>query len=228
MPALLYVAEMAKGNFDEEDIKKKFKAEFNMDFDDFYLLDKPDHIGGNHHKSQASKYLLYNDPFNALFDSRITGFENEFYASLRDEFDRAKVTDEFKLSFAYLRELCDALSVKSELSFKTRKLYSAGDKKGLLELANTDYVESTLKIKSFQKVFRELWFDENKPHGFDVQDMRIGALIGRIESCRERLIDYCEGKYSSIPELEEPVLEEIPYSAAWSRYCTANTLSHIF
>lgn len=228
MPALLYVAEMAKGNFDEEDIKKKFKAEFNMDFDDFYLLDKPDHIGGKHHKSQASKYLLYNDPFNALFDSRITGFENEFYASLRDEFDRAKVTDEFKLSFAYLRELCDALSVKSELSFKTRKLYAAGDKKGLLELAETDYIESVIKIKKFQKVFRELWFDENKPHGFDVQDMRIGALVGRIESCRERLVDFCDGKYDSIPELEEPVLEEIPYSAAWSRYCTANTLSHIF
>ena len=47
---------------------------------------------------------------------------------------------------------------------------------------------------------------ENKPHGFDVQDLRIGGLLYRTESCRQRLLDFADGKLTRIEELDEPLL----------------------
>ena len=48
---------------------------------------------------------------------------------------------------------------------------------------------------------------ENKPHGFDVQDIRIGGLAYRVRHARERLLDYLDGKIPAIDELEETLLD---------------------
>ncbi len=228
LPSIFYTALISKGNTDIEVIKGKFFDRFGMKFEDFFLLDKADKVGELHNRGSASKYLFYNDPFNGLFDMRISGNENQFYADLRDEIDGIEVSEEFECSFAYIRELCDVLSVKSELGFKTRQYYKANDKKALQQLAVDDYTLTIYKIQKFYKTFQTMWFSENKPHGFDVQDIRIGALIQRLESCQERLMDYCEGKYDNIPELEEDVIAEAASATAWSRMVTANVLSHIF
>ncbi len=228
IPSIFYTAEISKGNTDIEKIQTKFFERFGMTFEDFFLLDKTDKVGGLHNRGSASKYLLYNDPFNGLFDMRISGNENQFYENLRDELDRVNVTEDFKHSFAYIRALCDVLSVKSELGFKTRKYYNTNDKIALQRLAENEYAQVIVKLEKFYEVFKAMWFSENKPHGFDVQDIRIGALAWRIKSCRMRLVDYCEGRCDCILELEEDVIAEAASATAWSRMVTANVLSHIF
>ena len=65
---------------------------------------------------------------------------------------------------------------------------------------------SISRINIFHRAFEKLWFTENKPYGFEVQDLRLGGLMQRIDSCRRRLKDYVNGKLESIPELEEELL----------------------
>ena len=71
------------------------------------------------------------------------------------------------------------------------------------------------------------WFKDYKPHGFDVQDIRIGALLQRTESCKKRLEMLIKGEITEIPELDEPVLEETYTNNTWARTVTPNVLSHV-
>ncbi len=70
------------------------------------------------------------------------------------------------------------------------------------------------------------WMSENKPHGFEMQDIRLGGLIGRLGSCKERLLSYCNGKIECIPELEEPVLKD-DCGCSWARIVTPGVISHL-
>lgn len=89
---------------------------------------------------------------------------------------------------------------------RTRKAYEAGDKAELLRLAKNEYVKVAKLIDIFGRAFEKQWFADNKPHGFDVQDHRIGALIRRTDACRRRILDYTSGKIDRIEELDEKLL----------------------
>ena len=58
----------------------------------------------------------------------------------------------------------------------------------------------------YARAFEKQWFYDNKPHGFDIQDQRMGALIYRADSCRRRILDYVSGKIDRIDELDEVLL----------------------
>ena len=62
------------------------------------------------------------------------------------------------------------------------------------------------RIKTFAKAFEKQWMADNKPHGFDVQHMRLGGLLYRIDACRCRILDYVNGKLERIEELDEVLL----------------------
>ncbi len=228
LPAVLYAAEVYRGNRDMDSIRAKFRQAFGMEVEDFLLLDAVDHVGGKHDRGSASKYLLFNDPFNGLFDMRISGDENAYYEQLAAKLAQVKPAPLFQNAFEYLRALCEVLAVKSELGAKTRSAYQAGNKAELLRLATEDYARSMEKVKAFYTAFSAMWFAENKPFGFDVQDIRIGALLQRLESCQARLIAYCQGQTDTVAELEEAVIPEAASATGWSRMVTANVLSHIF
>ncbi len=75
--------------------------------------------------------------------------------------------------------------------------------------------------------FRAQWYKENKPHGFNVQDIRLGGLIMRMTDCRDRLNDFLSGAVGCIPELEEERLPlENPRSRVnnWASTVTADVL----
>ena len=86
---------------------------------------------------------------------------------------------------------------------RTRALYSAQDKAGLLSLAENEYTECIARVEKFHRAFRKQWYTVNKTYGFEVQDTRLGGLIQRLKSCRDRLLDYANGVIISIDELEE-------------------------
>ena len=61
-------------------------------------------------------------------------------------------------------------------------------------------------IRIFAEAFEKQWFKDNKPHGFDIQHHRIGALLYRTDACRRRILDYVNGKIERIEELDEALL----------------------
>ena len=74
LPALMYIAECAKGNTDEEKIKAKFKRIVGVDYDDFMKTDIPNYVNdtpaADH--SVPSKAMLYSDPFLGFLDYTVS------------------------------------------------------------------------------------------------------------------------------------------------------------
>ena len=238
LPSLFAISEFAKGNEDMDVIKAKFKRAFGISFDDFMLLDAPNDINGTSREYNSpvnpSKYMLYSDYFNGFLDVTVVGGEGEKYRELAPKlWAVAKKTRKFGYLFKTAAALSDALAVKFELGYKTRAAYKAGDREELRRLAENDYKEAEKLIRAYLRVFEEQWFYENKPCGFDVQDIRLGATIQRTISCRRRLLDYVNGKIDSIPELDEELL---PYRTFEKRsiycneakyYLTTNSISFL-
>ena len=213
LPSLFAISEFAKGNEDMDLIKAKFKKSFGISFDEFMLLDALNDINGTSREYNTPvnpcKYMLHSDYFNGFLDVTVVGGEGEKYRELAPKlWAVAKKTRKFGYLFRTAAALAEALAVKFELGYKTRAAYQAGDKEELRRLAENDYKEAEKLIRAYLRVFEEQWFYENKPCGFDVQDIRIGATIQRTISCRRRLLDYVNGKIDSIPELDEKL---IPY-----------------
>ena len=51
-----------------------------------------------------------------------------------------------------------------------------------------------------------MWMHENKAFGWEVQEVRIGGIRARLNTCKDRLQAYLSGKLDCIEELEEDVL----------------------
>ena len=210
LPSLFYIAQYAKGERDEEKIKKKFKALIGLDFDECMTIDDVNNIAGNEKLSSPqnpSKYMLYSDCFNGFLDLTVkSGGGRVFEENARTMSALAKKSRKYGYVFDTAAKICDVMAIKYELGVKTRAAYQSGDKDELRRLANNDYAKVIKLINIFAKAFEKQWMLDNKPYGFDVQDMRIGALVRRIDSCRRRLLDYANGKTDRIEELEEKLL----------------------
>jgi len=234
LPALFYASEIAKGNKSKADIKAKFKEKFGIAFDRFLLLDLPGTPGGRADEiCDAEKYLLYNDCFTGLMDSTLSGEENEQYAACARRLGLLKKEENWGYLFVAQQALCEVLAVKAQLGAKTRKAYQCGSREELQALV-VEYRKVLKKLETFYRAYQKQWFAENKPHGFDVQDIRIGGLIARVRSCMERLQAYCDGKLEKIEELEDVQLDlqgngeafehKHGYFNRWSTTVTANVM----
>ena len=196
---------------DFESYKNRVDFCLGAKFDDFYALEKLNRLPtipkDYPYASNPSKFLLWQDVLGGLFDKNIEGFELErHYEELSEEMKTATVrnggyNDIFELNLALSR----ALSVKSELGLKITKAYKNSDKNKLKSLIGI-IEETALRVKNLREVHRKLWFSRYKAFGWDVFDIRYGAVLSRIETAKYRLSLYLNGEIERIEELEEPRL----------------------
>lgn len=210
LPSLFYAIKVYNNEKDLNVIKKEFYDIMHVEFDDLIKFDLVNQTSSkNHHNCpyNTSKYMLYNDPFMGVLDSSVIEGESNIYKDYAKMYQKLKVK---MPKFAYLCDLYKSLSevlfYKYELGTKTRKYYKNKDLNSL-SLLIKDYDSTINKLNKFIKVFKETWYKENKPHGFDVQEIRLGGLLLRLKSCKERLKDYVNGNISIIEELEEDILD---------------------
>lgn len=233
LPSLFYLAEYARGNTDEASIKAKFKKFCGIDFDEFMQIDCPNNIiEHNGMPANPSKYMLYSDCFNDYLDYTVTEGAGEKYKEYAKALhETARKSLKYRYVFDTAAKLCEVLEIKYELGLRTRKAYEAGDKTELKRLAENEYTEVKKRLSVFIRAFEKQWMRDNKPHGFDVQEMRLGALLYRIDSCRRRILSYANGKIDKIEELDEKLL---PYKKKNSIFqfnqapitATVNTIHH--
>ena len=233
LPSLYYLAQYAKGVTDEEKIKAGFKRLVGIDFDEFMNIDCPnDVVPYEGRPRNPSKYMLYSDCFNDFLDYTVKEGAGEKYSKYADQLHAtAKKSRKYGYVFDTAAKLCDVMTIKYELGLRTRKAYEAGDKAELERLAKNEYVKVEKLIRIYGRAFEKQWFTDNKPHGFDVQDHRIGALLYRIEACRRRILDYVNGKIERIEELDEALLpfrkaEESTTINKAIVYSTTNIIHH--
>ena len=131
--------------------------------------------------------------------------------------------------FATSKALCDVLTYKAVLGKHTREAYAAKDKEKLKDVVK-EYNTVLKKLKIYANLYRIEWLKNKKPMGGEVQDIRHGGLINRIEVCKNRLIDYIEGRVDSIYELDTPLEPDanLAYKRArWSKIVTTNLLQQV-
>jgi hypothetical protein len=136
---------------------------------------------------------------------------------------------ELEYVFDYIEKLCDFLSVKAYLGIESRKAYKTGDIAEMKALANR-YELAIEKLDAFAESFRYRWEKENKPFGWEVQDIRLGGLRQRLQTCLDKIYRYINGEISKIEELEEEVLpfgnKDRFYLHRYVDICTTNIFSH--
>lgn len=223
LPALYYFARLCRGeSVDPAELEKGFRRITGVGFEAFLDIEAIGAFPNSSHIANPDKFLLYNDCFAGIFDGMIKGNEAEHYRKVSARLVKGRY-GKFAYIFRTIRALAEVLQLKADLGVRTRALYRKGDKAGLKKLTD-EYGSLIKRLKTFCKLFEEQWMRENKPFGFEVQDMRLGGLIRRIENCRRRLSGYCAGKIVDIPELEEEILA--PYGTDLARtHCNTHKIN---
>lgn len=235
LPALYAVSQHARGNYDENSIRSGFSEMFGVGFDDFMQIDLPASPNGEGNTVDSEKYLLYNDCFLGRLDSTVAPGDGLRFAESAQRLEKLSNSPDFGKIFTALKELCNVLEIKAEIGWHTREAYRSGRKAALSEVV-TEYDELLKRLETFYSAYEKWWMWENKPHGFDVQDIRLGGLIRRVKHCRSRIEEYIEGNTKCIEELEEPVLsitcsgEELPRRPLclnnWGQSATCNVIDY--
>ncbi len=230
LPSLTYAACCIQGEYDEDKAKDRFYELFGENYDDFMLFDlsampfpRCDDIG------TGAKEMLYSDYFCGRMNEfvSLSGLERAAYARYAEAFAKAKKRSRgYGYVFEFYYRLARLMSVKYDLGRLTRHAYRSGDKKTLKALVKR-YSATEKLLGEFLEAFRALWFTENKPNGFEVHEIRIGGVIARTKSCKNRILAYISGKIDRIEELEtaEPeTYPQMPYKNSYVYAATVNTL----
>ena len=235
LPTLAWAAALAENeNATLDDVRELFFRATGENYDDFLSLDTPNKVGAEGlHCNNPAKYLLFADPFMGYTDFTVDEkYVPHFEATAKALAEAKDRSPRYAHLFHTQQTLCDLLTVKCDLGKRTRKAYSEGDKEALRRLAEVDYPLCIEKVNIYANTFYAQWMKENKPHGFDIQDIRFGGLKERLSRCAERLLAYVDGKVENIPELEEAIL---PVSSeegrsrvvnCWAHNATSNVISH--
>lgn len=213
-PSLFHLSEVAKGNTDIADIKRKFRDRFGGNYDDFMLLDLDalDDCGhGVHPYSNVSKYALLSDTFNGWLDYTVEEGVKERFALAAEKLKKAeKRNPAYAAIFRNAAALASALALKYDLGVRVRAAYRAEDRALLSHLAREEYPRVARRVRRFAKTLEEQWLAENKPAGLDIQQIRLGGVLARLDYSRRTLFAYLAGEISAIPELEEEILNRGP------------------
>ena len=208
LPSLYYVKRYYDGVKDRKQIAKEFEELTGEPFERMMNTDDPNYVGGNKEGHRdPSKYMLYNDPFFGWLDTQVKEGVDKQYKKLARRFALyAKESENFAYIYNLLSKLCKALSYKYTLGVRVREAYQVRDEQALRAVV-VDMKKAEKATKAFYEAFRDLWHKENKPNGFEIQDMRLGGLMQRMKHCRERLENYLAGKEECLPELEIELLD---------------------
>ena len=209
LPTLAYVATLAKG---KRNYKEEFERCVGVKFDDFIRLDLPNEViepAEMFTFSQASRYMLFNDCLQGLYDSTVTKGDGEKFKSVALKLTRMAKNGEWAYLFKTQLALSRTVQYKYELTTKTREAYLKGDKEALQKIIKHDYKMVLKYLDEYYEALRYQWYKENKAQGFEVQDYRIGGLKQRLLNGRRILKQYVNGEIDRIEELEQPVLSVV-------------------
>jgi hypothetical protein len=236
LPSIFATRKIYEGITDMDTIKKLFKEATGEDFDAMMALDIPNYVDGTKSRTAIpSKVMLYNDPLFGIYDSCVKeSVCDEYTAHAKRLYAYARESKSYSYIFEFEAALCELLSVKYALGARTRKAYLAGDKDALRALVD-DYKKSNELLDNFYKKFKTLWYKENKPNGFEVQELRLGGVMLRLRGARERIEAYLNGEIDELEEFNEKLLDyfgggevfedKLPGTNSFKNCTTVNVLS---
>lgn len=232
LPTLVFVAEKGYG---KNDYKAALRRLVGIDYDDFNMLELADDIlpnKGKFYGSNISRMFVYNDPMCGIYDYAV---KPEYKERLKANVERlktvAKHTGVYKYLFDTMIALTELNAQKCDLGVRLRTAYKAKDDNTLKAIA--DEILTIIKlVDNFYYKLKAQWDRENKPFGFDIQDLRLGGVKQRLVHCNMILDEYIARKTTAIPELEQEILPAYTFDESgdfrcnqwWWELITVNTI----
>jgi hypothetical protein len=189
-------------------IKARFFDLFGEDFDKIMALDLPNHplTPGPKGDENPCRYALANDPLRGIHDMTVKEGDGRIYAAhARRLRAYAREGGEYAYLYSAMAELSATLELKYDLGLRLRRTYGEGDLGGL-RAAGADCRRAARRLHRFYLALRGAWMKEKKPHGFEIQDLRLGGLERRLLHAADMVDAYLAGRLDAIPELCEPLL----------------------
>ncbi len=240
LPVLQLYAEIDYhgGDVTDELLAARFADCAGASLADFLLLDKPNRTTENQPAIglNPSKYLLYQDVMQGLFDAHVDKSFPAFFEATRDELLAAgERNPDYRYLFEYEASLCDLLSVKSTIGVDLRTAYLNGDRAELRRLVDEALPVVSDKLQAFVDLYYDGWMKENKPFGFDTVDLRLGGLQNRIATAAKRVNAYLDGAVATLEEFDEvrlsfdnraddPNADPNTFCNTWTRIATASLI----
>lgn len=221
------------GTVDPEHLERRFAVCAGASARAFYnisLLNAPLEFPlQQYNTTSAVKTLLYEDPLMPVHEADFEGLLHEAYFSgLAQEYDGyAQAYPEYAPMFAYYRELARTAALKCVWHNRAAVAVRAHDREAVRQLG-TLADELIGQLRTLSEVWSALWYQDNKPFGFEVLDIRLGGCINRFYTAKNRLRAFAEGE---LADLEELTCEKLPYlrndeneiegSSNWGRIASA-------
>jgi hypothetical protein len=122
-----------------------------------------------------------------------------------------------ELSSYYILESIFYNIVSSKISIISNAVafYRKNDRSGLAMISSSEVPLVISKLCEFRNLYRELWMRERKPFGFEVMDIRLSGMNGRLESLQEAINNFLNRKSESIDEFEmdiSPIIAQSDFS----------------
>lgn len=226
LPALYRIKRTYDGEKSLKKIKQEFKQIVGEDYDRMLSLQLPQLALEQCRSIEKDKYVLYCDLFNYYYDDKYDGTERIKLLNASKRYTKYAKNSKFSYIYLMMASLSKVLALKYDMGDRIRGAYANNDKE-VLKVIIADIKKMSKYCEEFYYLFRERWFIENNPSGFDIQDIRLPGLIGRWNSCKDRLIDYVNGKIDKIPELEVKKLPCFPSAHnVWGKVISTNVVYH--
>lgn len=205
LPAVSWFSLRALGRTKTQ-IKQEFFALTGYKYDEFNKIEWPQTFCGEHVDDHSCpvRVGLYNDLFCGWLDTEIREKDENYFKRATYSIRRLK-KGQYDYLFETAAAISDLLSIKYGMGIRLRKAYQCGDKEKLKEIV-TQMKVLEKKVQILIKSYRKQWYKENKTTGFEIQEIRLGGLLERVKSCRERLTAYLDEEIAEIPELKEDLI----------------------
>lgn len=207
LPTIYYLANLKYHGFNLN--KNLFEVVTDISFDNFIKIDYVNKTTENltvNNLNCSNRYFLYNDILLGIVDSCIKDSQVEIYSSVLKDLKKVGENSKFEYIFTNAINLTKVLKTKVKIALKLRKAYQLKDIKTLKECSK-DLKKLSKELDRFYDSFYFQWHKESKGNGFDVQDIRLGALMQRIIASLKKIEDFLDGKIDKIDELEEEALD---------------------
>ncbi len=201
LPSIYFYAEKA---YTSDFSKDGFKTLTGIKFDDYMKVDLPNRlVKSDYERNNASKFFLYNDILIGTFDSFAFNGIDDLYKKHALELKAVgEQTNKYKYIFKTLELLCNVLEIKANLGVVLKEAYDTNNIKELLRIKDVVLPELHKRLNDFYDAFSVQWHRDNKSFGFEVQCIRLGGLLTRVDYIMKRLQQYFENEIHSIEELE--------------------------
>ena len=219
LPGLMFYAEHGYETVSEqaeevsmEEIARRFEFITGARWDDFMAFADINYIPGTDKESNikysASKFLMYQDILEGLFDANIDGpAVRAFYEDLTRRYEASVGRNgSFNdlMRFYYLTSR--VLEIKADLGIRLREAYLAKDREELEKIQKSILPELGERVTALKAFHRDLWADTYQLFGWDIMDLRYGGILSRIETAICRIGRYLSGSEEALMELDEPRL----------------------